>query len=477
MNAKHIRCKQQREIIRSETSAQNSVSFFNLLTAPELFDTLEELLPEHRERLFPPTETLSLFLAQAMQSDRSCQRIVNESALSRIAHGLKPCSSYTGAYCRARQRLPTDLVSSLVRTTGRLLTENIIQDWRWQGRSVYIIDGTTVTLPDTPQNQRAYPQQSAQKPGLGFPIVRIVGATCLASGAVLDAAMGPYKGKGGSEHALLRSILPSFKAGDILLGDSLYGSYYLLAECQERSIDVVFEQQGGRKRKVDFRKGKRLGNSDHLIVITKPKQRPDWMSEECYDNLPEELVIRELKTKNKILITTLLSEKETSKHALKELYQSRWHIELDIRNIKTTMGMETLSCRTPEMAEKEMWVYLLAYNLIRIIMAESAKLAGVLPRMLSFKHTVQLWLIWSGQLHSFDPSQQRKLFQLIAQQQVGKRAGRVEPRAIKRRQKPYSLLMKPRLDAQRDIRLHGHPPKQREWNRPGKKQNIEGVCA
>lgn len=477
MNATSNRRQQQRKVIQSQSSAQDSVSFFNLLTSPELFGSLEELLPEHRERLFPPTETLALFLAQAMHPDRSCQRIVNESAAVRVVQGLKRCSTHTGAYCRARQRLPIDLVSTLTRTTGSLLTENIPPEWLWRGRPVYLIDGTTVTLPDTPENQEAYPQQKTQKTGLGFPIARIVGATCLASGVIVNAAIGPYKGKGGSEHALLRSMLPSFKAGDLLLGDALYGSYYLLAECQKRSIDIVFEQQGGRKRSTDFQLGKRLGHKDHLITLTKPRQRPAWMSTGAYEDLPEKLVIRELKVKDKILITSLLDAKETPKHELKSFYWSRWHIELDIRNIKTSMGMETLSCRTPEMAEKEMWVYFLAYNLIRIIMAESAKFACVLPRALSFKHTLQLWLVWDRQRTSFDPDHQQQLFELIAQQQVGKRPGRVEPRAVKRRPKPYSLLMKQRHEAQEEIRRHGHPPKQREWNKPRKSAGAQHACA
>lgn len=477
MNAKHNRRHQQQKLVQAEAAALDSLSFFNLLTSPELFETLEGLLPVHRERLFPPTEILSMFLAQAMQVDRSCQRIVNESALARLAQGLKPCSTHTGAYCRARQRLPLNLVSSLVQTTGNLLNKQMPKNWQWQGRSVCIIDGTTVTLPDTPENQQAYPQQSSQKPGLGFPICRIVGATCLASGAIVNAAMGPYKGKGGSEHALLRSILPSFNAGDILLGDALYGSYYVLAECLSRSIDVVFEQNGNRKRKTDFRRGKKLGPNDHLIQIIKPKQRPDWMKSEDYHALPEELTVRELRINDKILITSLLDSKGVPRQALKELYRSRWQIELDIRHIKTTMGMETLSCRTPAMAEKEMWVYFLAYNLIRIIMAQSAKLANVLPRELSFKHTLQIWQIWSRQWVIFDPQYLIQLFELVAQQKVGNRAGRVEPRAVKRRPKPYSLLMKHRHQAQQEIKKHGHPPKQREWNQSKKSVVVEKACA
>lgn len=353
-----------------------------------------------------------------------------------------------------------------MRLTGALVDQQISDNWRWQGRPVRIVDGTTVTLPDTPANQAAYPQQRSQKPGLGSPISRIVGVTCLASGAVINAAMGPYKGKGGSEHTLLRSLLPDLQCGDILLGDALYGSYFILAECMARGADVVFEQNGSRKRTMDFRRGKRLGSKDHLIRIQKPRQRPGWISAEHFHNFPAEIAIREIAMGGKILITTLIDPAQSPREDLKALYRSRWHVELDIRHIKTTLGMETLTCKTPEMAEKEMWVYLLAYNLIRVLMAQSAALADILPRALSFKHTLQLWHAWNHRLAScYTQKDLMEFFRLIAQRCVGNRPGRVEPRAVKRRPKPLPLLTRPRHEAQTLIRKHGHPPKQREWNR------------
>ena len=478
MHAKRNPYRHQQQAIKSVASHQDAMGFFNLLTAPELFDAVESLLPEHRERLFPPTETLAMFLTQAMHRDGSCQQVVNNAALSRLVSGRKACSSSTSGYCRARQRLPLDMVTALVRTTGNLIDQQIPAAWLWRGRRVRIIDGTTVTLADTAANQDSYPQQRSQKPGLGFPICRIVGATCLASGAVISAAMGPYKGKGGSEHTLLRTLLPSFKAGDILVGDALYGSYAILAECLARGLDIVFEQNGGRKRTTDFRKGTRLGSKDHLIRLTKPIQRPEWMSQEHYQTLPDDLTIREIHIDGKILITTLCDPKEAPKQALKTLYRNRWHVELDIRNIKTTLGMEILACKTPEMAEKEMWVYLLAYNLIRIVMAQSAVLAHVLPRTLSFKHSLQLWLAWSRQPEpTYEPQYLAQLFELIAARQVGNRPGRVEPRAVKRRPKPTSLLTRTRHEAQTLIRKHGHPPKQREWNKNAKYEDEKSKVA
>ena len=450
----------QQHRLKRYASSSDAFSFFNLLTSPDLLDTLESSLPEHRERLFPPTETLSMFLAQALHTDRSCQRIVNDAAVKRLIHHLPQCSTNTGGYCKARQRLPLDMVSGMVRHTGRLVAAKAHAPWLWYGRRVRLVDGTTVTLPDTPANQRSYPQQNGQKPGLGYPICRIVGVTCLSSGALLDAAMGGFKGKGTGEQALLRGLLDNFEAGDVMLGDAFYGTYFLLAELQARKVDALFEQHGARRRSTDFRRGKKLGSRDHLITLEKPKVRPQWMTAELYQAAPDTLVVRELEVGGRVLVTTLLCPNITPKNALKELYQRRWQVELDIRNLKTTLGMTTLSCKTPEMGEKEMWVYLLAYNLIRLIMAQSALLADVLPRTLSFKHTLQLWQAWDGNPKQADDQDDTdKLLALVAEQSVGNRPGRIEPRAVKRRPKPYPLLTKTRILAREQVKKHGHPKK------------------
>tara|TARA_R110002072_G_C7916970_1_gene530756 strand:+ start:110 stop:1498 length:1389 start_codon:yes stop_codon:yes gene_type:complete len=457
-NNKLARCRQQR--IKNYALNSDSYSFFNLLTSPELLSTVEELLPEHRERLFPPTETLSMFLAQALSEDRSCQKVVNDTVVKRVMGGLSPISTTTGGYCRARQRLPLAMVSELVLRTGELIDEQIPEQWRWHGRRVHLIDGTTVTMPDTMENQAQFPQQSAQKPGVGFPICRLLGVICLSSGAVLNASTGPFKGKGGDEQTLLRNVLETFNAGDLVLGDAYFGGYFLLAALLDKGVDAVFEQMGARKRVTDFRKGTRLGPKDHLVELTKPRKKPDWMTQEHYDCAPDCLSIRELSVGGKILITTLLSPKEARKAELKNLYKKRWQIEVDFRNIKTTMGMETLSCKTPEMNEKEIWIYFLAYNLIRLLMAQAALFADILPRQISFKHTLQLWIAWSQQcVYASSESNESILFILIAQRTIGNRPGRIEPRVIKRRPKPFSLLTKPRAESRAEVRKNGHPAK------------------
>jgi len=450
----------QQNRIEQHSQNINGNKFFDLLSHPQILSNFEELLPAHRDRCFAPLETLSLFLAQSMNADSSCQNIVNEFAVQRISNGLLPYSTNTGSYCKARQRLPLPLVSSATRLTGRFLSELSPEKWCWQGRAVKLIDGTTVTLSDTPENQLVYPQQAEQAPGLGFPICRIVGIICLASGGVLNAAMGPYKGKGASEQTLLRGMLDTFDAADVVLGDALFGDYFLLSELLARGVDGVFEQFGARKTTTDFRKGKKLGHKDHLIIYQKPKKKPDWMTEEYYLAAPETLTIRELKIGKKILITTILSPADATSRSLKNLYKDRWHVELDLRNIKTTLGMETLRCKTPEMAEKEMYTYFLAYNLIRIIMAEAASWADLLPRQLSFKHTLQLWRACLRESFNLnDHEKVQLLLSAIAQNIVGNRPGRIEPRAVKRRPKPFSWLTKPRDQARAEVKKNGHPKK------------------
>jgi len=277
---------------------------------------------------------------------------------------------------------------------------------------------------------------------------------------VLQAAIGPYRGKGGDEQSLLRSILDTLERGDVLLGDALYATYFLLCTLRERSIDAVFEQHGARQRTTDFRRGRRLGVRDHLIVLPKPVVKPDWMSEADYQHAPDTLTVRELRAGGKTLVTTLLCPKQTDKSALQSLFRDRWHVELDLRNIKTTLGMERLSCQTPAMAIKEIWVYLLAYNLIRLMMAQAALLAHRLPRQLSFKHTVQIWIAWTQHANRInDDDKLYGLFVLIAQQRVGDRPGRIEPRALKRRPKPYPILTKPRAIMREYVLEHGHPKK------------------
>jgi hypothetical protein len=452
----HTEFQQHRESIRQGVHRQRTVDFFNVLTGPLLLELTEAHLPEHRERLYPPTVTLSMFIKQVLEADGSCQKAVNGWAAQRAAEGLSPRSVRTGAYCKARQRLPAEMVMAMTRETGKLLCAQADSGWRWCGRTVKLVDGTGISMPDTPDNQEQYPQPSNQVPGVGFPLARLVGVICLSTGAVVDAAIGPFQGKGHSEHGLLREIQGALCAGDVLLADALYCSYWLIASLQAEGIDVLFEQHGSRI--TDFRRGRRLGVRDHVVSWKKPA-RPRWMTYEQYAASPDELTVRELKTDGRVLVTTMLDPRKTRKKDLSDLYMRRWHVELDFRNIKTTLGMDILRCMTPQMVEKELWVNLLAYNLIRLLMAQAAVESGLRPRQLSFKHTVQIWTQWTLLNTSRNQDWQRDiLFKLIAQVRVGERPGRLEPRARKRRPKPYPWLKVPRKLARQQIRELGYLP-------------------
>lgn len=429
--------------------------FFNALNTPELWNAFDVDWPAHRERVFSPSQALSMCVAQALSADGSCQSVVDQAAIDRLIAGLPGCSTATGGYCRARTRVPIAVIQQFTRASAERIADQTRDDWHAGGRRVRIVDGTTLTLPDTPDNQARYPQPRTQKPGLGFPICRLVATFNLADGALVDAAIGGYRGKGAHEQTLLRELLDDFACGDIMLGDALFGTYFLLAELGERGVDAVFEQHGSRKRSTDFRRGQRLGRRDHRVTLTKPKQRPDWMSQAEYEAAPNHVTIRELKAGGKVLITTLIDEQRWPKRAIQRLYDRRWDVEVNLRHIKSTLGMACLRCKTPAMAEKEIWAHLLGYNLIRWLMANSARYADVLPRQLSFKHTVQLCHRWQSQAPADAPID--GLLELMAQPRVANRPGRVEPRAIKRRPKSYALLPVPRTEARDVIRKNGHP--------------------
>ncbi len=449
---RHVRKRVQRVARQID-----SMSFFNLVTGPDLLGELEALLPEYRERKYPPTVTLAMFLGQVLSADGSCQNAVNEAMVSRLLSGVEPGSANTGSYSDARRRLPRELVQELARSVARQMGTRTPAQWRWRERHIKLVDGTTILMPDTPGNQGHYPQHGSQKAGAGFPIARLVGVISLAHGALLDVAMGRYQGKGTGEHALFRELLKCFAKGDIMLADSYYASYFLIAALMGMGVDFVFEQHGARH--TDFRTGEKLGRRDHLVQWVRPA-RPQWMSLEEYDSFPAALTVRETKVGKKVLVTSFLNPREVCKREVGALFVQRWNVELDLRNVKDTLGMAMLSCKTPEMCTKELWVYVLAYNLIRLLMAQAAVQADVLPRQLSFKHTVQVWLAWSHKQFLSDAAEDlRALFRLIAYVRVGRRPGRIEPRAVKQRPKPFPRLQTTRRRAHRNIMLYGHPRK------------------
>lgn len=352
-----------------------------------------------RKQIYTPWITLGLFLSQILSDDPSCDDAVDRFQKFRYDQGLPTVSSETTSYCEARQRLPEPMIWDLMRRTGQAIQEKAKTAWLFHGRPVKIIDGSSVVMPDTPENQAEYPQLKTQAPGLGFPIARILVVFSLAVGTVLEAAIGPYQGKETSELALLRQVRGQFEPGDIALADRFFCSYWVIADFQARGTDVVVRLH--QSRTADFRRGRRLGREDHIVTWTKPKQVPDWMTRAEYDAMPAQITVRELrvrvsdKTKrvrSLVIVTTLLDAKIYRSKELGGLYRQRWHAELDLRSLKTDMKMEMLRTKSPEMVRKEVAMHFLAYNLIRGIMAEAARVEEIKPRMISFKgsvHTVR----------------------------------------------------------------------------------------
>lgn len=426
--------------------------FANVLPAEEVQSVVSGEAGYYRDRLYSPLTTLRLFIGQVLSEDRACQDVVGRRLSERVAAGGPECGLNTGAYCQARQRLPRAIPERLCQRVGTRLEARMPRAWRWRGRSVKLFDGTTVSMPDTLENQRAFPQSSEQKPGLGFPIARLGGLIGLASGAVLGHVLAPCEGKGSGEQTLLRELLPLIEKGDVLLADALLATWWIIIEACQRGADVVMVQQGSRI--TDFSQGRSLGKKDHVVEWPRPP-RPAWMSVEDYRRYPPTLCMREVEVDGRVLVTTMLDPKGVTPQEIDALYALRWNIEVDWRTIKVTMEMDVLRCRSPQMVKKEIAVHLLAYNLVRWTMATAALLADVLPRTLSFTGTKRVLLAFVEQLRRCHGRRLAFMFATvlgaIASLTIPDRPGRVEPRAKKRRPKPLPLLTMPRHFAREKI--------------------------
>jgi hypothetical protein len=437
----------------------------NLLPAAVVDEAVAAEGCSFRERVFTPVITVWVFLSQVASPDHSCRQAVLRFVGWLSAHGQALCSSNTGAYCKARGRLLVGVLARLTRRTGAQLEQQSPAAWLWHGLHVLIADGTTLSMPDTPANQQAYPQSRSQKKGVGFPLVRICVIFSLSVGTVLDAAFSPYRGKETGETAMLRTLLPSLKPGDLLLGDRFYANYWIIALAQSLGIQVVFRQH--QLRKVDFRRGRRLGQDDHVVTWTKP-QRPKWMTKLVYQVMPASLTLRELRlripkgkhrTKDIVIVSTLLDAGRYPKGELQALYRRRWQAELNLRSLKTTMQMDILRCKSPDLVRKEIWAHFLVYNLIRTAIAQAAAVHDRQPWQISFKGALQALAAWGGfwpAAPAADPDAHYDHFlAVLAEHPVGQRPDRVEPRAVKRRPKPYPRLNEPRAQARARVERGG----------------------
>jgi hypothetical protein len=419
---------------------------------------------EDRDAVFTPAITIWGFLSQVIHKgeQRSCLAAVARIGVLLISLGRAGCAQNSGPYCRARSKLPLGVMRDLTTLVANNAQRVAQRKWLWFGRHVKAVDGTTVTIPDTVENQEAYPQQSCQQVGLGFPIARLLGVLSVATGMLHELGIAPYQGKGTGETSLLRQIMSCFQAGEIALMDKLFANFWTLADFVRCQVDVVTLLN--ETRQIDLSQAIRLRKTDYLISIRRPQPCPSWLDRKAYQEAPETLTLRLIKAqvgkagyrvRELQILTTLIDYQAYPSDEVAALYLKRWQVELDIRAIKSSMGMNDLRCLTPQMVQKEIWTCLLAYNLIRLKLLESAMAKGKCPLTLSFANGLQLlaatWTV--GPLINDALSERLTgiFLEGCANQTVGDRPGRVEPRAVKRRPKPTPLLTMPRQDARTQL--------------------------
>ncbi len=458
------RFRQQVRFLRRQFLQDGDLPFCNILSEQIVRQALAAIQKCWLDRVYSPLVTLWIFLGQVLSQDHSCRAAVARLIAHRVSRGQRPCSAQTGAYCQARKRLPEKFFSEAARQTGRSLDTKAEEQWLWNGRRVLAYDGSTVSMPDTPENQQAYPQPPQQKPGVGFPLARIAAFFSLSCGAVVDLAICRYAGKGQSELGMLRKLWNILLPGDVVLADRYLCAWNEIHMLQQRGIDSVTRLSVHRS--ADFRRGRRLGKGDHIVQWPKPSIIRS-IDRQTFKSLPEFLTVREtrvqvqqpgFRSRTIIVVTTLLDAEQVTASDLAELYRARWNAELDLRSLKQTMQMDILRCKTPELVRKEIWTHILAYNLIRTVIAQAASKHDVLPRSISFKGAIQT-------LEAFQPliavqgdrnsmhrqSLYKQLLDAIATHRVADRPDRFEPRLRKRRQKKYDRMMKSRHEVKRDI--------------------------
>lgn len=419
-----------------------------------------------RHGIYSTPVVLWAFLSQVLRDGKeaACRAAVARIAAARLERGEEPPTEDTGDYCRARAKLAPQALKAISCEVAEELEQVADPCWLWKGtHHAKLVDGFTFTMPDTPANQRRYPQAKTQQPGIGLPIARVTAIMSLATGAITNLACGPYQGKQTGETALLRTMFDSFQPGDVAVMDRYFCSFMMLAMLHGRGVHACTRLH--QQRSSDLRQGRKLGKHDRLMSWTRPA-RPDWMDPTEYAAMPETIEVRVIRftirqpgrrTKEIEVVTTLTDAEAYSRDDIAELYGLRWNTELDIRSIKSTLNLDHLRCKTPAMVLAEVWATILAYNLIRTTVAGAAALHDKQPRQISFtgacQYILSTWMMLSA---SRTPAAtllklRLRMLEQIASCDVADRPGRVEPRVIKRRKHRYPLMQKPRADLRRGI--------------------------
>ncbi len=447
------------EILKRKFTNSVGLPFRELLPESTIVEALEAEKIEYRNRLFNPIVTLWAFLSQVLDTDKSLQNAVSRIIAWLAADGEAMPSSDTGGYSKARKRLPEKFLLRLLGKTAQGLEKHSSSEDLWCDRHVKLCDGSTVIMSDTPQNQAEYPQHANQAPGCGFPIAKIVVMFSLATGAALETLIAPFRT---GEVTLARQLYPNLLPGDVVLADRAFGTYVDLVLVQQYSADAVFRKH--QSRQSDFRRGQKLGIGDHIVTWSKPKRCPRSMSQEEFAELPEQVRVREVhlliqqkgfRPREIIVVTTLLESKVYTKAKLAQLYQWRWQVEVDLRHVKTTLGMEMLRGKTPDMVRREIYVHLMAYNLLRTVMWQAGKKAGVCPMCISLQGTRQHFGNFCPELYRAGAKKRLQLYNtlltVVTDKLLPERPYRYEPRLKKQRPKPYGWMQQPRHVLKRQL--------------------------
>jgi Transposase DDE domain len=451
--------------LRQATLAQLQEHLRHLLPTPLLSATDEG--PNSRHRVFSLRLTFECFVWQVLKPETSCREVVRHvQALLRLQGG-DLIDEGNSAYVQARQRLPRERLEQALDTTAQAADRCVGSSGQLQGRPVKVVDASSTQLPDTPKNQKRYPQPTTQKKGCGFPVLKFLVLFSLCSGAVLNIVLGNLHDH---DLRLLHQAWEALKKGDIALGDRAFGEFTTLAALPLwLGVDVVARLHACRK--ADFRKARRLAKHDGLFVWTKPSQPSQILSALEWARLPDQITVRVIRFTATIrghraqrltVVTTLLDPKLYPAQDLIALYARRWRLELCLRDLKTTLGMEQLRSQTPDMAQKELLAYLVAHNLVRCVIAEAVATYQVDVERVSFKGSVDALRQYSNAISQARSQKMRDqlwqdLLLNLARDLVPYRPNREEPRAVKRRPKPYPLLNQPRR------RFHQIPHRNRYW--------------
>lgn len=441
------------EILKQQFSQSLGLPWTDILPASRLDELLQEEAFSYRNRVYSPIVTLWAMLYQVLSTDKSLRNTVKCITTWLTAAGIQPPSSDTGAYSKARSRFPESLLQRLIPETAESLAQTLSPEHLWCGRPVKVYDGTTVLMADSAANQASYPQHGNQTAGCGFPIARLVVFFCLVTGAVVSACIASW---GTSEIVMSRLLYQDLEVGDVVMADQAYGSYVDLAIIRQQGADGVLRKHHARK--TDFRKGNKNGIGDHQVTWHKPAQRPEHMSEQEFAMIPQTLVVREVclrlslkgfRDQRIIVVTTLLDAHRYSAGQLTRLYGWRWPVaEVNLRHLKTTLKMEMLSAKTPDMVRKDIWAHLLGYNLLRSLMEYAAPLADDARTQLSVQGARQHFNQMLALLATANRATRRRLYthllETMAIDLLPSRPNRHEPRVVKRRTKPFPRMRQPR---------------------------------